>query len=121
MKTLYLTKAFRGSLVLFRPEKKIYSRAEAVASFIWHLVLSSLVLGKEQDHVSNGVEDLTEGEYDIIDESARVEQLNVAPDVDSHFFNATIAGLRDRICVIEHVEEGPAYVKEVTFKGLVPH
>ena len=115
MKTLYLTKAFRGSLVLFRPEKKIYSRAQAVASFIWHLVLSSLVLGKEQYHVSDGVEDLTEGEYDIIDKSARVEQLNVAPDVDSYLFNAAIAGLRDRICVIEHVEEGPAYVKEVAF------
>jgi len=111
VKTLYLTKAFRGSLVLFRPKQKIYSRAEAVASFIWHLVLSSLVLGKEQYHVSDRVEDLTEGEYDIVDECARVEQLNVAPDVDSNFFHATVAGLRDRICIIEHVEEGPAYVK----------
>jgi hypothetical protein len=79
------------------------------------MVLSSLVLSEEQDHVSDGIEDLTEGEYDIINEGAGVEKLNVAPDVDPHFFHATVAGLRDRICIIEHVEEGPAYVKEVTF------
>ena len=79
------------------------------------MVLSSLVLSEEQDHVSDGVEDLTEGEYDIINEGAGVEKLNVAPDIDSHLFHATVAGLGDRICIIEQVEEGPAYVKEVTF------
>jgi hypothetical protein len=114
VRNLYLTKPFKGSLVLFRPKKKIYSRAQAVASFIGHMVLSPLVLSEEQDHVSDGVEDFTEGEYDIINEGARVEKLYVAPDVDSHLFHATVAGLRDRICIIEHVEEGPAYVKEVT-------
>jgi uncharacterized protein (DUF111 family) len=118
---LYYTKAFKGSVELLRLEQKIYSSAQAVAGIIGHVVLSSLVLGIEQDHVSDGIEDLTEGEYDIIDEGARVEQLNVAPDVDSHLFHATVAGLRDRIGIIEHVKEGPAYVKEVTFEGLVPH
>ena len=85
------------------------------------MVLSSLVLGEEQDHVSDGVENLTEGEYDIVNEGARVEKLNVGPDVDSHLFHATVAGLRDRICIIEHIEEGPAYVKEVTINRVVPH
>lgn len=85
------------------------------------MILSPLVLVEEQDHISEGVEDLTEGEYDIVDEGARVEQLDVAPDVDSYLFHAAVAGLRDRICIVEHVKEGPAYVKKVTFEGLVPH
>lgn len=121
MKLVFILKHLRGSLVLLRLEQKIYSRAQAVASIIGHVVLSPLVMIEEQYHISEGVEDLTEGEYDIIDEGARVEQLNVAPDIDSHLFHATVAGLRDRVCIVEHVEEGPAYVKEVTFQGLVPH
>ena len=79
------------------------------------MVLSPLVLSEEQDHVSDRVKDFAELEDHIVDEGAWVKHLNVVPDVDADLFQTSVANLSDRICVIEHVQEAPPDIEELSF------
>ena len=85
------------------------------------MIFSSLVLNEEQNHISKGVKDFAEGEHQIIDEGAWLKELDVSPDVHADLFETAVARLRNRVCVVENVEEAPANLEKLKFQGVVPH